>query len=140
MNKKMDIFVLYFLRLALAASFLSAVADRFGYWGAPGSPGVVWGNFQNFADYTGLLNWFLPQMLITPLAWIATVLEIILGVLLIVGFQTRITALASAFLLATFALTMIVAFGFKGPLDYSVFTACAAALALSRRCVTPSGV
>jgi hypothetical protein len=29
-----------FLRLALAAGFLSAVADRFGLWGPPGTPGV----------------------------------------------------------------------------------------------------
>lgn len=26
-----------FARLALAAGFLSAVADRFGYWGKPGT-------------------------------------------------------------------------------------------------------
>jgi hypothetical protein len=28
-----------FLRLALAAGFLSGVADRFGLWGPPGTPG-----------------------------------------------------------------------------------------------------
>ena len=28
-----------FLRFALAAGFLSAVADRFGLWGPPGTPG-----------------------------------------------------------------------------------------------------
>jgi hypothetical protein len=27
------------LRVALAAGFLSAVADRFGLWGLPGTPG-----------------------------------------------------------------------------------------------------
>jgi thiosulfate dehydrogenase (quinone) large subunit len=31
-----------FLRIALAISFLSAVADRFGLWGAYGQPNVAW--------------------------------------------------------------------------------------------------
>ena len=30
-----------FLRLALGRSFLSAVADRFGWWGAFGHPNVA---------------------------------------------------------------------------------------------------
>ncbi|HBL44992.1 MAG TPA: DoxX family protein, partial [Planctomycetaceae bacterium] len=33
---------LWFVRLALAASFLSAVADRFGLWGAVGTGEVAW--------------------------------------------------------------------------------------------------
>ena len=31
-----------FLRIALGISFLSAVADRFGLWGAYGQPNVAW--------------------------------------------------------------------------------------------------
>lgn len=42
-----------FLRLALAAGFLSAVADRLGLWGPPGTPGVAWGGFGPFLAYTG---------------------------------------------------------------------------------------
>ena len=49
-----------FLRLALAAGFLSAVADRFGLWGPPGTPGVAWGGFDRFLAYTGKLLWYLP--------------------------------------------------------------------------------
>jgi len=37
-----------FLRLALGFSFLSAVADRFGLWGAYGQPHVAWGDFARF--------------------------------------------------------------------------------------------
>lgn len=37
------------LRLALAASFLAAVADRFGLWGAPGAPGLAWVRSAGFA-------------------------------------------------------------------------------------------
>ena len=38
----------WFRRLALAAGFLSAVADRFGLWGPPGAPNVAWGEWQPF--------------------------------------------------------------------------------------------
>jgi len=34
-----------FLRLALGISFLSAVGDRFGFWGAFGQSHVAWGDF-----------------------------------------------------------------------------------------------
>jgi len=37
-----------FARLALGFSFLSAVADRFGLWGAYGAPHVAWGDFGRF--------------------------------------------------------------------------------------------
>ena len=36
------------VRIALAVAFLSAVADRFGMWGPPGSKGVAWGNIENY--------------------------------------------------------------------------------------------
>ena len=51
------------LRVALAAGFLSAVADRFGLWGMPGTPGVARGDWSHFLTYTGRLNWFLPDSL-----------------------------------------------------------------------------
>lgn len=48
-----------YLRLALGIGYLSAVADRLGWWGPPGTPQVAWGNFQNFLLYTAKLNpWF----------------------------------------------------------------------------------
>ena len=37
------------VRLALGLSFLSAVADRFGWWGAFGQLNVAWGNFARSA-------------------------------------------------------------------------------------------
>jgi hypothetical protein len=52
------------LRLALGISFLSAVADRFGFWGVYGQPNVSWGNYARFVDYTAKLNWFLPAAMI----------------------------------------------------------------------------
>jgi hypothetical protein len=67
-----------FLRFALGLSFLSAVADRFGWWGVFGQPNVSWGNFGRFVDYTGKLNWFLPHAMMPALAVISTCAEILL--------------------------------------------------------------
>jgi hypothetical protein len=51
----------WLLRAALAFSFLSGVADRFGLWGPFGVAGVAWGDFERFTAYTALLNllWYL---------------------------------------------------------------------------------
>ena len=121
---------LWLVRGALAASFLSAVADRFGYWGAPGDAGVVWGSVANYEAYVGTLNWFLPPTWIGPLGWAATIAEVVVAVGLLVGWKLPAFALGAALLLTTFAGTMLVALGPKPPLDYSVFTAVGAAFLL----------
>ena len=120
-----------FLRLALGFTFLSSVADRFGLWGAFGEPNVAWGTFARFVAYTGKLNWFLPQPVIPTLAVVATGAEIIFGILLLLGWRTRITALLSGALLLLFAGTMTVALGIKAPLDFSVFVGAGAAFLLA---------
>ncbi|MFT3794273.1 DoxX family membrane protein [Flavobacterium sp.] len=120
-----------FLRIALSVSFLSAVADRFGFWGNPGSPNVVWGNWQNFLDYSNQVNSFIPAALAEPLAIAATILEIVLPVFLLFGYKTKMAAWISGCLLSGFGLAMTISFGVKSPLDYSVFTAAAAAFVLA---------
>ena len=120
-----------FLRFALGLSLLSAVADRFGWWGAFGQPHVSWGNFARFVDYTGKLNWFLPHAMISALAVISTCAEILFGLLLLAGWQTRITALWSGMLLMTFGLAMTLALGMKAPLKFSVFSAAGGSLLLA---------
>ncbi|MCR9231844.1 MAG: DoxX family protein [bacterium] len=124
-------FALYFVRFALAASFLSAVADRFGLWGAAGTGEVAWGEFQSFLGYTSLLLWFLPEPLVVFSGWTATILEIVLAVGLITGIQLRAVALGSCLLLLTFALCMTFGTGPEGPLSFSVWTASAASLLLA---------
>jgi len=120
-----------FLRIAISISFLSAVADRFGLWGAPGSAGVSWGNWENFLAYSQQVNSFVGAKANYLLAVIATALEIALAVLLLIGYKTRLVALASCVLLIGFALAMSFSFGIKAPLDYSVWTAAAGSFALS---------
>jgi len=121
--------VTLFARLALGAAFLSGIASRFGWWGA----GIGYGSWANFVKYTGEVNAFMPRATIPFLAVAATAAELVLGVALVTGFRLRWTALASAALLALFGVAMAISFGPKEPLDYSVFSACAAALLLALR-------
>src|SRR5262249_7558649 len=102
-----------FLRFALGLSFLSAVADRFGWWGAFGQPNVAWGDYARFVEYTGKLNWFVPSALLPALALIATCTELGLGLVLVAGWHTRSAALCSAILLMAFGMTMTLALGIK---------------------------
>lgn len=124
-------FFLLFLRVALAVGFLSAVADRLGLWGPPGTPGVAWGAWPPFVAYTAKLNFFAPAPVVAALAVLATVAEIILGVALLAGWWLRSTAALSALLLLAFAAAMTASGNVKGALDYSVLTATAAAALLA---------
>lgn len=121
----------WFLRVALAAGFLSAVADRFGLWGPAGAANVAWGAWQAFVDYVAKLNWFAPPASTPILAWAATVAEVVLGIGLLIGWQLRWFALAAGLLLLSFAITMTLALGVKAPLDFSVFAAAGGAFLLA---------
>lgn len=125
MNSKL---VKLFLRLTISVGFLSAVADRFGLWSKENS---TWGNWENFLNYTKVLNPFLPENLISPIGGIATALEIIFPLFLLIGFKTELFAKLSGYLLLLFGLSMVFSVGIKAPLDYSVFTGSAACFALS---------
>ncbi|MBA3673062.1 MAG: hypothetical protein H0W68_13720 [Gemmatimonadaceae bacterium] len=116
-----------FTRLALGAAFLSGIASRFGWWGK----GVGYGSFENFTRYTAEVNAFMPWWSIPFLAWSATVVELALGVALVTGVWPMWTALGSAMLLFLFGTAMTISQGIKSPLDYSVFSACAAAMMLA---------
>lgn len=123
--------VAWLLRIALSTAFLSAVADRFGLLGGPGAENIAWGSWQPFVDYTATLLFFLPAGLVSASAILATGAEVVLGLWLLTAWQTRWAAWASAALLLSFGLSMTVALGIKAPLNYSVFTAMAAAVALA---------
>ncbi|CDP88632.1 hypothetical protein BN975_04474 [Mycolicibacterium farcinogenes] len=125
-----------FARLALAVGFLSAVADRFGLWGPPGTPNVGWGNFEAFTAYVKVLAPYLSGALVDIAAWGATVIEIVLAVGLLLGITLRWVALASAATLLVFGVSMFFFAGFETPFSASVFAAAAAALLLA---VAPDG-
>jgi putative oxidoreductase len=114
-----------YARVALGTAFLSAVASRFGLYGKESS------GFKNFLAYTAQVNSFMPAATIPYLAWGATVAEISLGIALILGLWLRWTAMGAAVLLAIFGTAMAISFGIKSPMDYSVFSASAAAALLA---------
>ena len=122
--------VALYVRLALATAFLSAVADRFGLWGPPGSAGVAWGEFDNFLAYTASLVPVLPEAGVAPLGWLVTITEVVVGFALLCGLKVRAAAGFSGVLLLGFALGMMMGDGVKAPLDASVFSASAGALLL----------
>ena len=115
-----------YARLALAASFLSGIADRFGLYGK----NVGYGSFDGFLKYTAQVNSFMPASTIPFLGWSATFFEFTFGVLLVLGLWTRWVAWGSAALLLLFGSAMAISFGTKAPLDYSVFSASACAVLL----------
>ncbi|WP_296384379.1 DoxX family protein [Winogradskyella sp.] len=117
-----------FLRIAIATGFLSAVADRFGFWNKEVS---AWGNWDNFLEYTKVLNPSVPIDLIPIVGATATIAEIVFAICLIIGFKTELFAKLSGYLILLFALAMTFTYGIKGTFDYSVFIAAAAAFALS---------
>src|SRR5262247_4421537 len=86
------------------------------------------------------LNWFLPAAMIPALAMIATAAETLFGLLLVLGWRTRLVALLSGALLATFGLAMTVALGVKAPLNFSVFSAAGGALLLAEHTDVPFSV
>jgi putative oxidoreductase len=116
-----------YVRIALAAAFLSAVGSRFGMYGKDAG----WGNFANFTKYTAEVNSFMPAWTIPYIAWIATVAEVFFALALLAGLWPRWIALGTALLLALFGAAMAISFGIKSPLDYSVFSASAAAFLLA---------
>lgn len=127
MTDQKVLFPQLFLRLAIAVTMLSAVADRFGFWGE----NSAWGHWENFEKYTKQLTFFLPEILSTFSAYVATFLEVIFPLMLIFGFKTRIAAYGTGFLLLIFALSMTIALGVKAPLDYSVWVGSTAAFLLA---------
>lgn len=120
--------VTIFARLALGAAFLSAVASRFGLWNGNAAAE----SFREFVSYTAEVNAFLPHALIPVVAWCATVCEVAFGLALILGIRVRIVAACSGVLLLGFGIAMAISQGVKEPLDYSVFSAAAAAFLLSQ--------
>ena len=120
-----------YLRIALAAAFLTSVTDRFGGWGPFGTVNVAWGDMAHFTAYAEKLNPWFPSGLIPVVAWFVTVAETLLALSLLLGFYTRVSAQLSGWLLLAFAVGMTVGTGVKSALNASVFSASAGAFLLA---------
>lgn len=119
------------LRIALGIGFLVPVSDRLGLLGPFGGRNIEWGNWDNFINYTGTLMPFLDKPAVNIMGCIATLGEAGLGILLIIGFKTRLAAIGSCLLTLIFALSMSVFLGIKAPINFATFPFCAASLLLA---------
>ncbi|MCL1680900.1 DoxX family protein [Elizabethkingia miricola] len=124
MKVRQDIAV-FLLRIVLAAGFLSVVSSRLNLWGAQSS------GWNKFVRYTAEVNSFLPHSWIPSLAVLSTIAESSIGILLLIGYRVRKTALFAAVLTVLFGIAMSISFGCKEALDYSVFVFSAGAFLLS---------
>src|SRR5450631_2733969 len=120
-----------YLRLAIAAAYLWEVADRLGLLGAHGQPHVGWGDWAHFLAYAREVMSFLPAGWVPALAVVAAIGEGLFGLLLLLGWYTRIGALGSGVLSLCFAIAMAVSFGIDSPLGYSVFALSAGSFLLA---------
>lgn len=120
----------FFLRLSIGVAYFIFGTDRLGLWGKYGEKNVSWGDWQHFMIRAEEIMNFLPHSLVEPFAVIATAAEISFGVLLIIGFKTRLSALGSGILALLFAISMTISGGFLSPLGYGVFAISAASFLL----------
>ena len=99
--------------------------------GIAGSDGVVWGNWESFVNYSSAVNSFVSKSFNEILAILATALELILPLFLLLGYKLKQVAFFSGMLLLAFALSMTISFGIKPPFDYFVWTGADASFLLS---------
>ncbi len=125
-------YVTVYLRLGLAAGFLSAVTDRLGIWGPYGSPNVAWGDMPHFLTHAAKLNPWFPDIVIPLLGIVVTIAEFALGSSLLLGLFTRQAARLSGWLVLGFGIGMTVGTGFKSALNASVFAFSGGAWSLAR--------
>ena len=130
MNKESAIPQL-FLRFALGIGFILPVMDRLGMLGPVGQNNVGWGNWENFVAYTNVLMPYLSKSAAGIMGLIATIAEVVFGVMLLIGLKTRYAAIGSFLLTLIFALSMAIFLGYRAPFNYSVYVVSAASLLLA---------
>ena len=129
--EKFSSFAQLYLRVAIGVSYLVFGFDRLGVWGNYGEKNISWGDWEHFMKYASEVMSFLPTTVVGLFAVIATIAEIVFGVLLLLGKWTRVAAFGSGILAFFFAISMTISFGIISPLSYSVFTVSAASFLLA---------
>jgi uncharacterized membrane protein YphA (DoxX/SURF4 family) len=124
-------FAQLFLRIALGIGFILPVMDRLGLRGLAGSPNVSWGDWKHFIVYTHTLMPFLNHFMTNIMGAMATILEAIFGICLIIGFKIKQISLGGAMLTFIFGLSMAIFIGINAPFNYPVFVFTGAGLVLS---------
>lgn len=119
------------LRWALSIGFILPVLDRLGAFGAPEDPHVAWGDWSTFAEYTHQLMPYVDLKTASIFGMIATIIEVICALFLMIGYRIQYTALTSFFLTLIFALSMLIFLHIRAPFNYSVFVVAFSSLLLA---------
>jgi hypothetical protein len=119
------------LRIFIGIAFVSAIGDRLGLFGGPGTPAVSWGNFQNFVSYTAQVNSFLSGRIIPALAVVESFIEGGLGIAMLLGLEVPSVSIASAALLSMFGVAMTVSLGVSSQFRFAVFVLAAGAFEIA---------
>lgn len=117
--------------VALALDFGGAVADRFGVFGPAGAPGVSWGNWAAFTDYTAALLPALFRPVAPACAVLATGIEVGLAAALLVGWRRRWAGKVAAGLLAVYLVAMGSSLGWAAVAHYALPVLIGGALLIS---------
>ncbi|MDV2117437.1 DoxX family protein [Alcaligenes faecalis] len=123
-------FILLFLRLSLALTLLSAVADRFGLWGELNNFDITWGGMNRFHQDVEVLTPWLFASAIPALSWFVTILELLLGIALLLNYKSALAALLSGVLFLIFALSMSFFLSTKLMINFNVLVCSASAFLL----------
>lgn len=119
------------LRCAIGIGFLLPVLDRTGFFGAPGEPNVAWGDWPNFVAYTHTLMPYVSESAAAFFGFVATLGEVLCGILLLVGYKIKYAAFASFGLTLVFALSMLFFLHYRAPFTFSVFVVSFSSLMLT---------
>jgi hypothetical protein len=115
----------------IGLELVGAVGDRFGLLGPPGAPMVSWGDWAHFKVETAeLVPW---DSLVQPAAVTATVAELALGTLLVLGLLRRAAGKATAGLFVVYLIAMVPGMGVTSVLEYAVPVLIGGALVTSAR-------
>ena len=131
MMKKIFPIAQLLLRFSLGIGFILPVLDRIGFLGAPGNTDVAWGNWTNFVSYTHTLMPYVSTQTASFFGLVATIGEVLCGILFIVGYKIRLAAYGSFLLTLVFALSMLFFLHYRAPFNYSVFVVSFSSLALA---------
>src|SRR5690606_26308516 len=119
------------LRFSIGIGFLLPVLDRMGCFGGPGEPNVFWGDWTSFIAYTHQLMPYINLSAAYYFGLVATILEVIFGICLLLGYKIKYVALGSFALTLIFALSMLFFLHVRAPFNFSVFVVSFSSLILS---------
>ena len=119
---------IYFAKVSLAISYLSAVFDRFGFWGHFGETGVSWGSMTQFFKHVSTLCPWATENMIPVIGWMVTVLEALIALAYIINAKNKIINYANIFLLILFIISMSLFQSIKMMINFNVIVCFSTAL------------